>query len=72
MVAEEWFTRGEVIQIEIKKKVKDILEFNENEGLTWEYKKAMLREKLIALRPSTKKQELWYTSSLTEHLKSQN
>jgi len=43
---------------EIKEKIKDFLEFNEKEGITWEHKKAMLRGKLIALRASTEKLEL--------------
>jgi hypothetical protein len=57
----------------IKKAIKDFLEFNENEGTIFQNlgntMKAVLRGKLIALSPSTKKLERAYTSSLAECLK---
>jgi hypothetical protein len=57
---------------EITKEIKDILKFNENEGIAypklWDTKKAFLRGKLIALSASKKKLERVYTSILTTHL----
>jgi hypothetical protein len=62
-----------LINEEIEKEIKDLLEFNENEGTTysilWVTIKAMLREKLIDLRASKKKLERASTCSLTAHLK---
>ena len=52
---------------EIKKEIRDFLEFNENQGTTyqnlWVTMRAVLRGKLIALRASKKKVERAYTSS---------
>jgi hypothetical protein len=57
----------------MKKEIKDILEFNENEGTNypnlWGTMKAFLRGKLIALSASKEKLERAPTSSLTTHLK---
>ena len=62
-----------LVKEEIKKEIKDSLEFNGNEDTSyqnlWDTMKAVLRGKLIAISVSKKKMERAYTSSLTPDLK---
>ena len=57
---------------EIKRKIKKILETNDNENTTqnlWDTAKAVLRGKFIAIQSYLKKQEKHRIDNLTLHLK---
>jgi hypothetical protein len=62
-----------LVKKEIKKEMKDLVEFNENEATTypnfWDTMKAVLRGKLITLGATKKKLEKTYISILTAHVK---
>lgn len=62
-----------LVKEEIKKEIKNFLEFNENEGIIylnlWDIMKVVLRGKFIALSVCRKKQERVYVSSLIVYLK---
>jgi hypothetical protein len=62
-----------LVKEEIKKKIKDFLELNENEATIypnlWETMKEFVRGKLIALSTFKRILERAYTSTLTAHLK---
>jgi hypothetical protein len=62
-----------LVKEEIKKEIKDFLEFNENEDTSyqnlWATMNSVVRKKLIAQSASEKKLERAYTNSLTAHLK---
>jgi hypothetical protein len=69
---EQHSTQCSLVKDEIKKEIKDFVDFNENEATPylnlWDTMKAVLRGKLIAPSASKKKLERVYTSSLTAHL----
>jgi hypothetical protein len=62
-----------LVRVEIKKVVKDLLEFNENVDPSypnlWDTMKAVLRGEFIALSALVKKLERSYSNNLTAHLR---
>jgi hypothetical protein len=59
-----------LVREEIKKEIKDFLEFNENIDTLYPYiMKAVVRGKFIALSVLVKKRERSYTNNLTAHLR---
>ena len=67
------FLNDTLVKEEITKEIKEFLEFNENEAITyptlWDTMKAFLLGKFIALSASQKNLERAHSSSLTIHLK---
>jgi hypothetical protein len=62
-----------LVKEKIKKEIKSLLEFNENEDIPypnlWDTMKAVARGKLIVLSVSKKKLKRTYTNSYSAHLK---
>ena len=73
MKAKQCSIKGYHVKEEIKKEIKDSLEFNEKQNTTypnqWDAMKAVLRGKLIALSVFKKELERAYTTNLTAQLK---